>query len=197
MANQNSLYPKLYIASPFGFSEATRYFYEQVMLPMIEDIGYTILDPWALAPKDEIEKVTEMAHDLNRVIAWREINAEIGRRNTEAINTADAMIAVLDGTDPDSGTCGEIGYAAAQGKRILGYRGDFRQAGDNEGGLVNLQIEHFIHMTGGQIVTDMVDLREVATQMFVYLDKELGYNKKRREWEKAAGWSPHYMPSPE
>ena len=197
MANQNSLYPKLYIASPFGFSEATRYFYEQVMLPMIEDIGYTILDPWALAPKKEIKEVLAMPYSEERRDRWSKINAEIGRRNTEAIDNADAMLAVLDGPDPDSGTCGEIGYAAAQGKRILGYRGDFRQAGDNEGGLVNLQIEHFIHMTGGQIVTDMISLRRISNQMFVYLDKELGYNKKRREWEKAAGWSPHYMPSPE
>ena len=42
-------------------------------------------------------------------------------------------MAVLDGTDVDSGTAAEIGYAFARGKLIVGYRGDFRLSADNEG----------------------------------------------------------------
>ena len=38
---------------------------------------------------------------------------------------SDVANAVLDGTDVDSGTASEIGYAFAKGKAIVGYRGVF------------------------------------------------------------------------
>ena len=63
------------------------------------------------------------------------------------------MLAVLDGVDVDSGTASEVGYAFARGKRIVGYRGDFRPAAENEGCTVNLQVEYFIRASGGTIVT--------------------------------------------
>ena len=70
------------------------------------------------------------------------------------------MLAVLDGADVDSGTAAEIGYAFARGKRILGYRGDFRLAADNVGSIVNLQVEYFITAGGGEIVTTLAALRD-------------------------------------
>jgi len=51
-------------------------------------------------------------------------------------------------------------------KRIIGYRGDFRLVGDNEGAVVNLQVEYFIKAGGGTIAFDLRslldNLREVA-----------------------------------
>ena len=67
-------------------------------------------------------------------------------------------MAVLDGTDVDSGTAAEIGYAFARGKLIVGYRGDFRLSADNEGSTVNLQVEYFIRASGGTIVERYEDL---------------------------------------
>jgi len=51
----------------------------------------------------------------------------------------------------------EIGYAFAKGKPILGYRGDFRLSADNEGSVVNVQVEYFIRQSGGDIVTSVAD----------------------------------------
>jgi nucleoside 2-deoxyribosyltransferase len=68
------------------------------------------------------------------------------------------MIAVLDGPDVDSGTAAEIGYAFARGKLVVGYRGDFRLSADNEGGIVNLQVEFFIRESGGDIVSVYTEL---------------------------------------
>ena len=65
------------------------------------------------------------------------------------------VLAVLDGTDVDSGTAAEIGYAFAKGRPILGYRGDFRLSADNEGSTVNLQVEYFITASGGTIFTSV------------------------------------------
>ena len=40
----------------------------------------------------------------------------------------------------------------------MGYRGDFRLSADNEGGVVNLQVEFFIRESGGTIVHRYEDL---------------------------------------
>ena len=44
----------------------------------------------------------------------------------EGIDTADVMLAWLDGPDADSGTCFEVGYAYAKGIPVVGVRTDFR-----------------------------------------------------------------------
>ncbi len=44
------------------------------------------------------------------------------------------------------------------GKFIVGYRGDCRQSADNEGSIVNLQVEFFIRESGGTIVSHYEDL---------------------------------------
>ena len=50
-----------------------------------------------------------------------------------SIETADAVVAILDGSDSDSGTAWECGYAYAQRKPIVGVRTDLRSSED--GGL--------------------------------------------------------------
>jgi nucleoside 2-deoxyribosyltransferase len=48
----------------------------------------------------------------------------IYRANIASIDACDAVAANLDffrGAEPDSGTCFEIGYAVARGKRVVGY----------------------------------------------------------------------------
>jgi nucleoside 2-deoxyribosyltransferase len=82
----------------------------------------------------------------------------MGGANRAAIDAAWGVVAVLDGTDVDSGTAAEIGYAFARGKLIVGYRGDFRLSADNEGSVVNLQVEYFIRESGGTIVDRYQDL---------------------------------------
>jgi len=49
----------------------------------------------------------------------------------KGIDSCDAVLAVLDGSDSDSGTCFECGYAYSQGKKIIGLRTDVRGGEDN------------------------------------------------------------------
>jgi nucleoside 2-deoxyribosyltransferase len=77
------------------------------------------------------------------------------------------VVAVLDGVDVDSGTAAEVGYAFARGKRIFGYRGDFRLSADNEGAAVNLQVEFFILQSGGAITGSIEALCAAARAMIV------------------------------
>jgi nucleoside 2-deoxyribosyltransferase len=150
--------PKIYLASPLGFSEAGRHFYTSVLIPFVAGLGYEILDPWALADSRKIDAVQRLPYGPEKRDAWTVLNREIGATNRAAIDAADAVVAVLDGVDVDSGTAAEIGYAFGRGKLIVGYRGDFRLSADNEGSTVNLQVEFFIRESGGAIVSRYEDL---------------------------------------
>jgi nucleoside 2-deoxyribosyltransferase len=52
--------------------------------------------------------------------------ARLYRVLIEAVDRSDAVVAILDGSDSDSGTCIEIAYAHAKGKPVIGVRTDFR-----------------------------------------------------------------------
>jgi nucleoside 2-deoxyribosyltransferase len=149
---------RIYLASPLGFSEAGRHFYRGVLLPFVRDLGFEVLDPWTLTDPRKIRAVQALPYGPARREAWRELNMEIGAANRAAIDRAEAVVAVLDGADVDSGTAAEIGYAFGRGKLVVGYRGDFRLSADNEGSTVNLQVEYFIRESGGTIVERSEDL---------------------------------------
>ncbi len=54
----------------------------------------------------------------------------IFRVDVEGVRSAEALVAILDGADPDSGTCFECGLAYALGVPIVAVRTDFRGGGD-------------------------------------------------------------------
>jgi nucleoside 2-deoxyribosyltransferase len=154
----NTLKHQVYLAGPLGFSEVGRAFYAETLIPEVRRLGYDVLDPWTLTDKKKLDAVKNLPYGEARRDAWRTLNAEIGGNNRAAIDRCDMVLAVLDGTDVDSGTAAEIGYAFARKKPILGYRGDFRLSADNEGSIVNLQVEYFIRESGGDIVATFAEL---------------------------------------
>jgi nucleoside 2-deoxyribosyltransferase len=154
---------RAYLAGPLGFSEVGRKYKDSILIPALEKAGLIVVDPWKLPDPKRIEKA--MSLPLNeRVPAWRELNSDIGRNNADAIASCDLVVAVLDGTDVDSGTAAEVGYAFAKGKRIVGYRGDFRLSADNEGAVVNLQVEYFIRASGGDIFRNLDSLVRAVSE---------------------------------
>ena len=158
--------PTVYVASPLGFSDVTRSFSDDVLLPRLRARGFDVLDPWAgggaitaaLALTDHDEQLNEL----------RRANEAVGRANAEMIEVSDGVFAVLDGPDVDSGTAAEVGYASALGRPIVGWRSDLRSAGDNAGAVVNLQVQHFIERTGGRIAAT---LDEAAAALFALLPR--------------------------
>jgi nucleoside 2-deoxyribosyltransferase len=139
--------PRCYLASPMGFTEAGQRYYRDVYVPALSQ-HVEVVDPWPLADRTAI--ATAVDDQRARYMA-------IGRNNAVAIESCSLLIADLDGQEVDSGTAAEIGYAAGHGLLCLGLRSDLRQAG--EAALrVNAQVEFFIHASGGQIVSSLVDL---------------------------------------
>jgi nucleoside 2-deoxyribosyltransferase len=145
--------PPVYVASPLGFTEPMRHFYEAVLLPNVVAAGLDPLDPWVGGASIAAALQVEEPAERRRALATA--NREVGAANVELIDRAAGVLAVLDGTDVDSGTAAEIGWAAARPIPIVGWRSDLRRSGDNEATVVNLQVEHFIERTGGTIETDL------------------------------------------
>ena len=135
---------KVYVASPLGFTLPGRAWYDSVLLPALAARGHEVLDPWAASAAD-----FAAATDDASVLA---ANVTAGAKNEALIRACDAVLAVLDGVDVDSGVAAEVGFAAALGKTVIGWRSDFRLAGDNAQSVVNLQVEHFLT---GPVETDL------------------------------------------
>lgn len=108
----------IYLAGPL-FTQAERIWNIQLHDALISlDSGLSIY-----MPQREVEK----AYDGN-VLNFDKV-FEICR---DGIDECDAMVAILEGSDADSGTCWECGYAYARGKPIIGVRTDAR-ASEDEG----------------------------------------------------------------
>lgn len=151
---------KIYFASPLGFAESTRHFMDALAATLRERAD--VLNPWDnTEPALLYPAVKHLPTHDERIARWQEINTAIGRANQEMIDAADTIVAVLDGVDVDSGTASEIGYGFAVGKRIYGLRTDFRATGENEGGLVNLQVRYFIDASGGGVATTVDELIKI------------------------------------
>lgn len=152
MADDTGLTRAIYLASPLGFAGSTHAFMAD-LVTLLRTVT-TVINPWDdtrfVDDFAEIAAIDSVAERERRLAV---INTELGRANTQSIDSADAVFAVLDGVDVDSGTAAEIGYAFARGKHVCGLRTDFRLAGDNHGSVVNLQVQYFIEASGGAIVT--------------------------------------------
>jgi nucleoside 2-deoxyribosyltransferase len=153
----------IYLASPLGFADSTRGF--MVELVALLSAHVDVVNPWEKGLFDDEFASLATENDWSRrVRRLHEIDLELGRLNAESIDSSDGLFAVLDGVDVDSGTAAEIGYAFAKGKYVAGLRTDFRLAGDNDGSIVNLQVEYFIEASGGKIVRTAEALAEIARE---------------------------------
>lgn len=149
------LYPRhVYLAGPSGFTTPGATWHNEVLIPAVAAKGLVGLDPWA--GNDGIGKILEaMPYGTERRDALAAENLRVGRANFGLVDQSAAILAVLDGTDVDSGTALEIGYGFSRGLVIVGLRTDIRNCGDNDGSAVNLMIETCIVDSGGIYTTDL------------------------------------------
>lgn len=144
---------RVYVASPLGFNEPGRHYAATVLLPRLAEAGWEVLDPWV----DEtgvVAAALALPVGAERLAALDRMSAAIGERNRGLIARADALLAVLDGPDVDSGTAAEIGWAAAKGIPVVGWRSDFRLA-EHEASRINVQVADFITVSGGRLVSSL------------------------------------------
>lgn len=118
---------KLYLAGPL-FTEAERAFNAQ-LAELLRELGHKV---WL--PQDE-----EPRHKTAQAIFQHDV---------AGLDWCEAVVACMDGPDPDSGTAWECGYAHARGKVVVLYRTDMRQCGDT-GEPYNLMLTRSADVTIG------------------------------------------------
>ncbi len=115
----------IYLAGPL-FSQAERHFNIYLRDKLVEQ-GFSVF-----LPQEDGSDDTEARLELKQ--------KNIFEKDVKGIDECDIVVAVLDGgSDADSGTAWEIGYAYAKGKELIGLRTDIRTLGPE--GNVNLMIE--------------------------------------------------------
>lgn len=115
---------QIYLAGPL-FSQAERDF--NIMLrDRLVEMGFAVFLP----QEDGEDTQSNRMEDRQRITFENDVRG---------IDESDLVLAVLDGgSDVDSGTAWEMGYAYAKGMPVLGLKTDFRTLGDE--GIVNLMM---------------------------------------------------------
>jgi len=103
----------VYVAGPL-FSEAERGFLEHMV------------DILAKASNLDSKNDFFLPHRDGGELGKGPKRKEIFELDMGEVDSARIVVALLDGQDVDSGTCVEIGYAYAKGKKIFGLLTDFR-----------------------------------------------------------------------
>ena len=115
----------IYLAGPL-FSEAEQDFNRKLRDILVKR-GFSVF-----LPQEDSNDTTSMRHAQKQEYVFD--------KNCKAIDNSDIIVAVLDGgSDVDSGTAWELGYAYSKGKVVLGLKTDFRTLGSE--GTVNLMME--------------------------------------------------------
>ncbi|MGO9116549.1 MAG: nucleoside 2-deoxyribosyltransferase [Desulfomonilaceae bacterium] len=141
--------PKIYLASPLGFSPEYRSYLKRIKARLVQ-LRYQVFDPWAQPFSKAIREASKIEEYHERLAAFTRLARDIGSVNENAIRECDMLLAVMDGAEVDSGTAAEVGFAAGIGKSVFGLRTDWRDSG--EFGLpLNLQVLHFIINSGGRL----------------------------------------------
>lgn len=142
---------KVYLASPLGFSHENDQYRERVK-ERLRQLDCTVFDPWEQEEVSlRIKEAMSVADPIARARAIVEAANFTGGVNADGLRSSDVVLAVLDGTEPDSGTVSELGYGAGIDKRCFGLRTDFRDSGDLPGLPLNLQVLYFIEFSGGKL----------------------------------------------
>jgi nucleoside 2-deoxyribosyltransferase len=114
---------QVYLAAPL-FSEAERS-YNRSIEELLRKNFFDVYLPQQAGDDSEIRDKAEQGL--------------IFSKNLKALESADIIVAIIDGADADSGTAWEMGYAFARGKKVIGLRTDFRRSGNHE--KVNFMLE--------------------------------------------------------
>jgi nucleoside 2-deoxyribosyltransferase len=132
---------QIYLAGPL-FSKAERDFNIYLKDRLVE-MGFKVFLPQV----DGEDNLSSRMHEKQMCIFENDIRG---------IDESDIILAVLDGgSDVDSGTAWEMGYAYARGKKVLGLKTDFRTFGEE--GIVNLMMEMSVEV----LARDVEDILKV------------------------------------
>jgi nucleoside 2-deoxyribosyltransferase len=92
------------------------------------------------------------------------------------IDWAEIIVGNLDGADSDSGTCWELGYGFAMGKKLITYRTDFRVGKVD---IVNLMMTESADVV---ILAPFTSVNELAKQIHDHIEDMFGVGGKTKRY---------------
>ena len=125
---------EIYLAGAL-FSQAEREFNQKLQAMML-NLGFFVFLPQEDAADNSPERENRN-------------HSSIFNNCFSGLQKSDLVVAVLEGTDVDSGTAWELGYAYAAKKPIIGFRSDFRIQTPDE--RVNLMIQETLTEFAGSV----------------------------------------------
>lgn len=131
---------RLYVAGPL-FTQAERAWNAR-LAAALADAGHDVF-----LPQDEVKAIASLHADTIFAI------------DVDGVRSAEAVVAIVDGADPDSGTSFECGLGFALGLPIVLVRSDFRAGGDALPG----QKLATINLMLAQAASAVVDLPDPGT----------------------------------
>ena len=117
---------KIYLASPYGFSERQRQLLLPELVKALEDLGLEVWEPFARNNQVDFSQP-----------GWA---YRVGQADRRDVEECDAVFAVVNGCPPDEGVCIELGIAIALGRPTFLFRDDFRRVTDSEEYPLNLML---------------------------------------------------------
>ena len=118
--------PKIYLASPYGFSPQWKSRLLPDFVSALEALGLEVWEPFARNNQVDFSKE-----------GWA---YQIGQRDLDDVVKSDAIFAIVNGTPPDEGVMVELGAAIALKKPTFLFRDDFRTCTDCEQYPLNLML---------------------------------------------------------
>ena len=117
---------KLYLASPYGFSDHWRVKLLPEFITKLESMGVNVWEPFFRNSHVDISTP-----------GWAN---KVASSNLRDLRNADGIFAIVNGSPPDEGVMVELGVAIALGKTTFLFRDDFRKCTDSDEYPLNLMI---------------------------------------------------------
>jgi nucleoside 2-deoxyribosyltransferase len=138
---------KIYLAGPL-FTAAERDF-NAALAMQLRALGHEVWLPQEAEPRQAAAKV-------------------IFEQSVAGIDWAEAVVANMDGADPDSGTCWECGYSYHR-KPIVLFRTDRRAAGEHDQSSYNLMLTQSatrqLDLAGADLATIAAELDAALSRL--------------------------------
>jgi nucleoside 2-deoxyribosyltransferase len=127
---------KLYLASPYGFSEQQKSLLLPPIVQALKSLGAEVWEPFERNNQIDFSKA-----------GWA---YDVAQADLNDVKACDGIFAVVNGTPPDEGVMVELGAAIALEKAVFLFRDDFRRCTDSEDYPLNLMLFASLPKTGWQ-----------------------------------------------
>ena len=117
---------RIYLASPYGFSQQQKESLLPVFVEKLTELGAEVWEPFARNNQVDFSEA-----------GWA---YRVGQADLRDVAESDAIFAIVNGTPPDEGVMVELGAAIALKKPTFLFRDDFRRCTDSERYPLNLML---------------------------------------------------------